>query len=40
VNGERAYQVLRGTVGPADGFPCRVRVAATWCSTPPEPPFI
>lgn len=29
VNEERAYQVLKGTTRPADGFPCRVRVAAT-----------
>lgn len=28
VNKERAYQVLRGTTRPADGFPCRVKVAA------------
>ena len=27
VNGERAYQVLKGTTRPADGFPCRVTVA-------------
>lgn len=27
VNGERAYQVLKGTTRPADGFPCRVSVA-------------
>ncbi len=29
VNGERAYQVLKGSTRPADGFPCRVTVAAT-----------
>lgn len=28
VNKERSYQVLRGTTRPADGFPCRVKVAA------------
>jgi len=28
VNGERAYQVLKGTTRPADGFPCRVTLAA------------
>ena len=28
VSGERAYQVLDGTTRPADGFPCRVLVAA------------
>lgn len=28
VNGERAYQVLKGTTRPADGFPCRVTFAA------------
>ena len=28
VSGERAYQVLDGTTRPADGFPCRVSVAA------------
>ena len=27
VNGERAYQVLKGTTRPADGFPCRVAIA-------------
>ena len=27
VNGERAYQVLKGTTRPADGFPCRISVA-------------
>ncbi|KAL6713648.1 hypothetical protein ACLMJK_009113 [Lecanora helva] len=27
VSGERAYQVLNGTTRPAEGFPCRVRVA-------------
>lgn len=27
VNGERTYQILRGTIGPAEGFPCRVSVA-------------
>lgn len=29
VNGERAYQILRGTLGPAEGFPCQVTAAAT-----------
>ena len=24
VDGERAYQVLKGTTRPAEGFPCRV----------------
>ena len=28
VNGERAYQVLKGTTRPVDGFPCRIRFAA------------
>ena len=28
VNGERAYQVLDGTVRPAEGFPCRVSVTS------------
>lgn len=28
VNGERAYQVLKGTTRPAEGFPCRVTFAA------------
>ncbi len=28
VNGERAYQVLKGTTRPADGFPCMVTAAA------------
>lgn len=28
VNGERAYQVLKGTTRPADGFPCRVSIAS------------
>lgn len=28
VNGERAYQVLKGTTRPADGFPCKVAIAA------------
>ena len=28
VNGERAYQVLKGTTRPADGMPCRVSVAS------------
>lgn len=28
VSGERAYQVLDGTTRPADGFPCRVSLAA------------
>ena len=28
VSGERAYQVLDGTTRPADGFPCRVLMAA------------
>ena len=27
LNGERAYQVLKGTTRPADGFPCRVAIA-------------
>ena len=27
VNGERAYQVLKGTTRPADGFPCRITFA-------------
>lgn len=27
VNGERAYQVLKGTTRPVDGFPCRVTAA-------------
>lgn len=27
VDGERAYQVMKGTPRPADGFPCRVTVA-------------
>ena len=39
VNGERAYQVLKGTTRPADGLPCRVTVAATWCSTLPDASF-
>ena len=28
VNGERAYQALKGTTRPADGFPCRVEFTA------------
>ena len=28
VSGERAYQVLKGTTRPADGFPCRVRATS------------
>lgn len=28
VSGERAYQVLKGTTRPADGFPCKVTFAA------------
>lgn len=39
VNGERAYQILRGTIGPAEGFPCRVTVAATWRSILKTSPF-
>jgi hypothetical protein len=30
--GERAYQVLKGTPRPADGFPYRVTAATQWCS--------